>query len=255
MSSGNIISVESLSKVYAARSKAKIVAIENVSFQVQSGSFLSIVGPSGCGKSTLLKAVAGLVLPTTGDIFVFNDRVREPISNVGFVFQSSLLMPWRTVLDNVLLPVELLHKEKKKYSSRALELLDLLGLNSFEKRYPRELSGGMQQRVAIARALIHDPELLLMDEPFGALDEMTRDQMGIELLRITEKMKKTVLFVTHSIPEAVLLGDKVLVMSNRPALIKANYEIDIPRPRSSRTRLDPKYIEYCQKVREVLGIA
>ena len=255
MSLGTIISIKSLSKAYGSKSKAKIIAIENVSFEVEKGSFLSIVGPSGCGKSTLLKAVAGLVPPTTGDVFVFNESVKGPISNVGFVFQSSLLMPWRTVLDNVLLPIELLHKEKKKYNPRALELLDLLGLSGFEKRYPRELSGGMQQRVAIARALIHDPELLLMDEPFGALDEMTRDQMGIELLRITEKMKKTVLFVTHSIPEAVLLGDKVLVMSHRPAVIKANYDIDLPRPRSSQTRVDLKYVEYCQNVREVLGIA
>ncbi|MDG6999579.1 MAG: ABC transporter ATP-binding protein, partial [Nitrososphaerota archaeon] len=215
MSSKTIISAQSLSKTYSSRSRAKLVALDNVSFEVNEGDFLSIVGPSGCGKSTLLKMIAGLVEPTKGEIYVFQNQVQEPISDVGFVFQSSLLMPWRTVLDNVLLPIELLHKDKKHFVDRAQELISLVGLAGFEKRYPRELSGGMQQRVAIARALIHNPSLLLMDEPFGALDEMTRDQMGIELLRITEKMGKTVLFVTHSIPEAVLLSDRVLVLSQR----------------------------------------
>ena len=255
MSSKTIISAQSLSKTYSSRSRAKLVALDNVSFEVNEGDFLSIVGPSGCGKSTLLKMIAGLVEPTKGEIYVFQNQVQEPISDVGFVFQSSLLMPWRTVLDNVLLPIELLHKDKKHFVDRAQELISLVGLAGFEKRYPRELSGGMQQRVAIARALIHNPSLLLMDEPFGALDEMTRDQMGIELLRITEKMGKTVLFVTHSIPEAVLLSDRVLVLSQRPAKVKADFRVDLVRPRTGQTRLDAKYADYCQKVRDVLGLA
>lgn len=254
LSSRAIISAQSLSKTYASRSKGKLLALENISFEVEEGDFLSIVGPSGCGKSTLLKMIAGLVQPTIGEIYVFQNQVQEPISDIGFVFQSSLLMPWRTVLDNVLLPIELLHKSKKQFAEKAHELISLVGLAGFEKRYPRELSGGMQQRVSIARALIHNPRLLLMDEPFGALDEMTRDQMGIELLRITEKMGKTVLFVTHSIPEAVLLSDRVLILSQRPAKINGDFMIELPRPRTGKTRLDLNYINYCQKVRGVLGL-
>ena len=175
-------------------------AISSISFNVYEGEFLSIVGPSGCGKSTLLKMLSGLVAPSSGKISVFDKQVKGPIRNVGFVFQSSLLMPWRNVINNVLLPVELLHLKKSEFRERAMELLGTVGLKGFEIRYPRELSGGMQQRVAIARALLHDPPLLLMDEPFGALDEITRDTMGVELLRITEGLKKTVVFVTHSIP-------------------------------------------------------
>ncbi|MCL5066913.1 MAG: ABC transporter ATP-binding protein [Thaumarchaeota archaeon] len=250
-----VISAQSLSKTYSSRSRVKIVALDNISFEVNEGDFLSIVGPSGCGKSTILKIIAGLVKPTDGQVYVFQNQVQEPISDIGFVFQSSLLMPWRTVLDNVLLPIELLHKQKKQFAERAYELIGLVGLAGFEKRYPRELSGGMQQRVAIARALIHNPSMLLMDEPFGALDEMTRDQMGIELLRIAEKMGKTVLFVTHSIPEAVLLSDRVLVLSQRPAKVKADFSVDLVRPRTGQTRLDAKYADYCQKVRDVLGLA
>ena len=249
------ISVKDLSKSYKSRSGETINAISSISFDAAEGDFVCIVGPSGCGKSTLLRIVGGLALPTTGSVQVFSKDVTGPMKDVGFVFQSSLLMQWRNVLDNVLLPIELLHKNKSEFKSRAIELLQTVGLQGFEKKYPRELSGGMQQRVAIARALMHDPSLLLMDEPFGALDEMTRDQMGVELLRITEGVKKTVVFVTHSIPEAVLLGDRIIALSHRPAEVRTNLEVKLKRPRGSGTRLDQDFGHYCQLIRDSLGIA
>src|SRR5487761_1643711 len=255
LSSKSLIRIQDVSKTFQSTRGEQVSALERITFDVQQNEFVSLVGPSGCGKSTVLKIIGGLLRPTSGAVFIQEQEVDEPIEKVGFVFQNATLLDWRTVWDNILLPIHIKRLNVSEYAEKVRQLLVLTGLQGFEHKYPRELSGGMQQRVAIARALIHDPELLLMDEPFGALDEMTRDQMGIELLRITEKMKKTVLFVTHSIPEAVLLGDKVLVMSNRPALIKANYEIGLPRPRSSQTRVDLKYVEYCQNVREVLGIA
>ena len=248
------VTVKDISKSYESRSGETINAISTISFDAEEGDFVCIVGPSGCGKSTLLRIIGGLALATSGTVQVFGKNVTEPIKDVGFVFQSSLLMPWRNVLDNVLLPIELLHKDKSGFKKRAFELLATVGLQGFEKKYPRELSGGMQQRVAIARALMHDPSLLLMDEPFGALDEMTRDQMGVELLRITEGVKKTVVFVTHSIPEAVLLGDRIIALSHRPAEVKANLEIKLNRPRGGATRLDKDFGRYCQMVRDSLGI-
>ena len=249
------ISVVDVGKKYRVKSGEMLTAISSISFDVAEGEFLSIVGPSGCGKSTMLKMLSGLVAPSSGKILVFGEDVTGPIHDVGFVFQSSLLMPWRNVLDNVLLPVELLRMNKSQFTEKAISLLDVVGLKGFEKRYPRELSGGMQQRVAIARALLHDPPLLLMDEPFGALDEITRDMMGVELLRITEGVRKTVVFVTHSIPEAVLLSDRVLVLSHRPAQVKREIKVDLPRPRSSATRTAKDFGECCQKAREALDIA
>lgn len=248
------VTIRDVSKTYKSRSGETINAISTISFDAKEGDFVCIVGPSGCGKSTLLRIIGGLALATSGTVQVYGKNVTAPIKDVGFVFQSSLLMQWRNVLDNVLLPIELLHKSKSEFKNRAVELLATVGLQGFEKKFPRELSGGMQQRVAIARALMHDPSLLLMDEPFGALDEMTRDQMGVELLRITEGVKKTVVFVTHSIPEAVLLGDRIIALSHRPAEVKTNLEIKLNRPRGGATRLDKDFGYYCQMVRDSLGI-
>jgi NitT/TauT family transport system ATP-binding protein len=223
-----------------------VEALQDVSFSVGQQQFVSIIGPSGCGKSTLLKLVAGLLKPTAGDIVVNGrtpDQARHARS-AGFVFQTPVLFPWRTVLDNVALLLEVEGRSKEQRLAIAHEYLELVGLAGFEQHLPRQLSGGMQQRVSIARALSMDPSLLLMDEPFGALDAITRDRMAVELLRIWEKRQKTVLFVTHSISEAILLSDVVIVMTARPGRIMARYEIDLPRPRAQDTRLSPRFLEF-----------
>lgn len=207
------------------------MALRNVSLAVQEGEFVSIVGPSGCGKSTLLKIVAGLIPRTAGEVRVRGEVSHGPRQDIGIVFQNPVLLPWRTVLENTLLPVIVLRRNQRDYHRSAMELLDLVGLMGFENRYPSELSGGMQQRVALTRALIHDPTLLLMDEPFGALDAMTREHLNLELLRIWEKRRKTVLFVTHSIPEAVFLSDTVVVISERPGTVLEAVPVDLERPR------------------------
>jgi len=219
-----------------------VEALRDISLDVRRGEFVSLVGPSGCGKSTLLRIVAGLRPATSGAVSVDGRPVIEPLSNIGMVFQAPVLLKWRTVLDNVLLPAELAGLGTTRYRERAADLLRLVGLGDFVGKRPQELSGGMQQRASICRALLLDPPLLLMDEPFGALDAMTRDDMNIELLRIWGEDKgaggarKTILFVTHSIPEAVILSDRVVVMSQRPGTIAAVAAIDLPRPRTVETR-------------------
>src|SRR5437879_1152486 len=204
---------------YEAQS-GPVEALRDIPFAVGRGEFVALVGPSGCGKSTLLRIVAGLRPPTAGDVTVNGSPVTRPIAQVGMVFQAPVLLKWRTVLDNVLLPAELAGLEAKRYRDRAHELLQLVGLGGFEAKLPRELSGGMQQRASLCRALLLDPPLLLMDEPFGALDAMTRDEMNLELLRVwgqgSGEERKTIVFVTHSIPEAVFLADRVIVMTSRP---------------------------------------
>jgi NitT/TauT family transport system ATP-binding protein len=210
------------------------------------------VGPSGCGKSTLLKLVAGLTLPTGGSIRVRQRPVSEPFPDVGFVFQQAVLLPWRSVLDNVLFSVEMLGLDPKQYRKQAGDLLELTGLGGFETTYPRELSGGMQQRVAICRALLPDPGLLLMDEPFGALDAMTREEMSLELLRIWEERRKTILFVTHSIPEAILLADRVVVMTPRPGRLARVLAIDLPRPRTMDLEFDPRFKAASDEIRRLI---
>ena len=219
-----------------------VEALRDISLDVHRGEFVSLVGPSGCGKSTLLRIVAGLRPATSGAVSVDGAPVLEPLSNIGMVFQAPVLLKWRTVLDNVLLPAELAGLGTASYRQRAMDLLRLVGLGDFAGKRPHELSGGMQQRASICRALLLDPPLLLMDEPFGALDAMTRDDMNIELLRIWGEDKgaggrrKTILFVTHSIPEAVILSDRVVVMSQQPGTIAAVAAIDLPRPRTVETR-------------------
>jgi NitT/TauT family transport system ATP-binding protein len=223
-----------------------------VSLGVKKNEFVTLVGPSGCGKSTLLKLVSGLIPVTGGTIHVREQLVREPFSDVGFVFQHPVLLPWRTVLGNILFSIEMLGKKEGEFMDQARDLIKLAGLEGFENKYPRELSGGMQQRVAICRALIHDPSLLLMDEPFGALDAMTREEMSFELLRIWEERRKTILFVTHSIPEAILLADRVVVMTPRPGKIERIFEIDLPRPRVYEMEFNERFKALNSEIRSLI---
>src|ERR671937_1643592 len=226
-----MITVQSLRKEYAT-SRGPVLALDDIGFGVAEGEFVAIVGPSGCGKSTLLKILAGLLPASAGEVRLRSVAVTGPRRDVGFVFQSPVLFPWRTVLDNVLLPADVQRLGREKMRQSALDLLALVGLSGFEQRYPWELSGGMQQRVALVRALIHDPALLLMDEPFGALDALTREAMNVELQRIWLERRKTVVFITHSTAEAVFLGDRVLVMTARPGRLLDDVRVKLPRPRS-----------------------
>lgn len=235
------IEIDKVRKTYQTPSGETVHAIEEASLSIQEGEFISIVGPSGCGKSTLLKIVAGLLQPTSGRVLIDGQLVTGPTSDVGMVFQSPVLLKWRKVLDNVLLPAEFLQLDRRQYEKTARELLELVGLKGFENKYPSQLSGGMQQRVAISRALLHDPKILLMDEPFGALDELTRDRMNVELLRIWEARRKTVLFITHSISEALFLADRVVVMTARPARIARVIPVELPRPRTFDMRTQPHF--------------
>jgi NitT/TauT family transport system ATP-binding protein len=209
-------------------------ALRNVSFEVNPREFLCILGPSGCGKTTLLRVLAGLLQPTSGDI-TFHEHAGK-LPETGFVFQNANLMPWRNVLQNITLPLELADAPRDDIQRKASDLIDLVGLQGFEGNWPKDLSGGMAQRVALARALIHDPDLLLLDEPFGALDALTRERMGTELLRIWQVRQKTVVMVTHSISEAVFLADRVLVLSSRPGTVSLDITIDLPRPRTEEMR-------------------
>jgi NitT/TauT family transport system ATP-binding protein len=247
------IRVRDLSKTYATRGD-DVAALEKVSFALPEGDFIGVVGPSGCGKSTLLKILAGLLPPSTGEALLRGTPITGARRDIGVVFQAPVLFPWRSVLDNVLLPVDVQGLDRAKHERIALDLLKLVGLGGFERRYPWELSGGMQQRVAITRALIHDPAMLLMDEPFGALDAMTRELMNLELQRIWLERRKTVLFITHSIPEAVFLADRVLVMTARPGRILDDLEIRLPRPRPLDIMNTPAFGDCVRVIRERFNI-
>jgi NitT/TauT family transport system ATP-binding protein len=227
-----LIRLQGISQVFRSRDGARVAALDDVDLSVASEQFACIVGPSGCGKSTLLRLVAGLIAPTRGTIEVGGRRVDGPREDVGIVFQKPTLFPWASVLENVLMPLKLMGRPTASHRQRAMDLLEMVGLGGFETRLPGELSGGMQQRAAICRALIHDPPILLMDEPFGALDALTREEMTLELLSIWQERRKTIVFVTHSITEAVLLADKVVVMSARPGRIVSDLDVALPRPRS-----------------------
>ncbi len=248
---GVAIDVGAVSKSYDAHTGDPILALQNIDLAIEPGGFVSVVGPSGCGKSTLLMLIAGLLAPTSGRILLDNEPVDKPHSKVGVVFQRDLLLAWRTVLDNVLLPIEIKRWKKSEYVHRAHDLLEKVGLEGFGRKYPSELSGGMRQRVAICRALIQKPGLLLMDEPFGALDALTREQMGFDVLKMWDDIGNTVLFITHSIDEAVFLADRVLVLSPRPGRVEVELTIDLDRPRSGATHSDPKFVEYTQTIRRV----
>jgi len=244
-----VIRLDHVTKTYRTQRGELVRALEDITLHVRENEFVTIVGQSGCGKSTLLKLVAGLVSVSDGSIHVRDQLVHEPFRDVGIVFQDPVLLPWRTVFGNVMFSIEMLGLDAERSRDRARMLLDLAGLGAFETKFPRELSGGMQQRVAICRALVHDPGLLLMDEPFGALDAMTREEMSFELLRIWDERRKTILFVTHSIPEAILLADRVVVMTPRPGRIAEVLEIELPRPRTVQLEFDERFKAYSQAIR------
>lgn len=244
------ISLKDVGKIFR-RGKVETVALENVDLSIGQGEFVAIVGPSGCGKSTLMRLIAGLTQATSGEVSIDGSPVTDPVTNLGIVFQKAVLLDWRNVLQNVLLQVEMRGLRPAEFEPRAQELLTSVGLDGFEDRYPHELSGGMQQRAGIVRALIHDPPLLMMDEPFGALDALTREQMRIDLEELWMASQKTVLFITHSIDEAVLLADRVVVMTPRPGQVERIIKIDLPRPRGLGAR---KSSEFEAAVDEITGI-
>ncbi len=250
----SFITVSNLHKVYITASREKVNALSDINFEMEEGEFVCVVGPSGCGKSTLLKIISGLLSITSGTASLMGKPITGPRSDVGIVFQDPILLPWRTVLDNTLLPAEIMGLDPVITRPRAHDLIKLVGLDGFETKYPQELSGGMRQRNAIIRALIHDPAVLLMDEPFGALDAMTREQMNLELQRIWLESKKTVFFITHSIPEAVFLADRVIVMTARPGKIAETIKVDIGRPRSLSTMGDEKFVSLTQRIRKLLYV-
>jgi NitT/TauT family transport system ATP-binding protein len=229
-------------------------ALGDVSFEIELGEFICFVGPSGCGKSTLLRVLAGLLQPTQGQVWLRGAPHHGPSSDIGIVFQKANLMPWRTVLRNITLPLEIQDRDALLAQQQAADLIRLVGLQGFEHNYPAELSGGMAQRVAIARALIYDPDILLLDEPFGSLDALTRERMNLELLRIWEARQKTVIMVTHNIQEAILLSDRVLVMTARPGRIVLDLHVTLPRPRSQDLVYDDEFTRLARRVRQAIRL-
>ncbi len=246
-----ILQIKHLSHIFPDRNSG-LHALQDISFTVSAEQFICILGPSGSGKTTLLRILAGLLQPTQGEVLFGNSSLRAPRHGVGMVFQKANLMPWRTVRDNILLPLEIQHMPRTDALPKAGTLIELVGLAGFEDSLPRDLSGGMAQRVAIARALIHEPDLLLLDEPFGSLDALTRERMGSELTRIWQARRKTVIMVTHSISESLLLADRVLVLSPRPGHVRLDLSIDLPRPREDDVRYTPAFSELSRQVRAAI---
>ena len=249
-----IIEIQDVGQTFQAADGLPVKAVESVSIGIVEGEFLSILGPSGCGKSTLLMMISGLLRPTQGSILFRGQKVSEPVSDFGIVFQDAVLFPWRTVRANIELPGEITGLPRSERRDRAQAMIELVKLTGFENKYPRELSGGMQQRVAIARALTLRPSLLLMDEPFGALDAMTREQMNVEIQRISLESQATVVFVTHSIAEAAFLSDRVVVMTGRPSRVQDIVSIDIPRPRSLAMITSDAFGAYVNQLRRGLNV-
>jgi len=243
------LTLNRISKVYHT-SGSEVHAVESADFTIPSGQFLSILGPSGCGKSTLLSMIGGLETPSTGHIDIGGDQVSEPRDDMGYVFQDATLLPWFSVLNNVLFPVRLRKGKTSVYHDRARELLEMVGLWEFRDKRPDQLSGGMRQRVAICRALITDPEILLMDEPFSALDAISRDEMNVALASIWDRFHKTAVFVTHSIREAVFLSDRILVMSRRPSVVCHDVMVPFDRPRDAHIESDPEFGRLCTELRD-----
>jgi NitT/TauT family transport system ATP-binding protein len=244
------VRIKSLVKVYETDTD-DVLALDGIDLDIKPGSFVAVVGPSGCGKSTLLSLLAGLTPITSGEILIDDEQVRKPHPKVGVVFQTDMLLYWRNILDNVLLPIEIKKLGRGSYHQKAAGLLAQVGLQGFETKMPSELSGGMRQRVAICRALIQEPGLLLMDEPFGALDALTREQMIVDLQAMWGRVRNTVLFITHGIDEAVFLADRVVVMSPRPGKIDLDLNIDIPRPRQwTEVHEDRNFQQYIRQIRE-----
>ncbi len=249
-----ILTCANVSKTYRANSRV-VHALEDISFSVEPNEFVTFVGPSGCGKSTLLKIIGGLLDRSAGDVTVKGGRVHGPRRDIGIMFQTAVLFDWRTALENVLLPVEVLRLEGPAYRARARAILQMVGLEGFEDSYPHQLSGGMQQRVSLSRALVYEPDVLLMDEPFGALDEFTRERLNLEIQRIWLEQRKTVLFVTHNITEAVFLSDQILVMTPRPGRAARIVRVPFPRPREIRLMKTPEFASLVFEIREILGVA
>jgi NitT/TauT family transport system ATP-binding protein len=248
-SNGALIDARSVSKVFQSGNEA-VNALQNVSFDIGRGEFVSILGPSGCGKTTLMLILVGLTSADEGEVSIDGRRISAPFTNVGIVFQNPELLEWRTALENILLQIEIRRLPTLHFAGRARALLAEVGLGGFENKFPFELSGGMKQRVALCRALIHDPEILLMDEPFGALDALTRDQMNLDLQRLWLEKQKTAVFVTHSIDEAVFLSDRIVVMTPRPGTIAEIIKVDLPRPRTFDQRDTPQFNDYTWHIRK-----
>jgi NitT/TauT family transport system ATP-binding protein len=247
----SVVEIKGVSKTFG-----QTTALQGIDLTIEEGEFVSLIGPSGCGKSTLLRIIGDLIQPTSGAANVNGKPARQARidRDYGIVFQDAVLYDWRTVAKNIALPLELARWDRRRRTAKVKEMLDLVELGGFENHHPWQLSGGMQQRVAIARALSFDPSLLLMDEPFGALDEMTRERMNMELLRIWEASRSTVVFVTHSIAEAVFLSTRVVVMSPRPGRISNVVTVDLPQPRTATTREEPRFFELVTDVREALHL-
>jgi NitT/TauT family transport system ATP-binding protein len=248
-----VIVLANVTQTFVSGDGSKVPALEDICLSVYRHEFVSIIGPSGCGKSTILSLIAGLLPPTAGYISIFGLKVTQPREDIGIVFQGPTLLPWLTVLDNVTFPIR--HKTGRvdaQTKDRARQLLDVVGLSEFARKRPQELSGGMQQRVAIARSLLQDPDILLMDEPFSALDALTRDEMSLELLRILKKRPKTVVFVTHSIPEALLMSDRIVMLTQRPGRTREVIDIPLPWPRGLETMVNPLFNEIANGIRQKL---
>ncbi len=247
----SVIDLQAVTQTFVSSDGSPVTALQNVDLQLQRNEFVSLIGPSGCGKSTVLRLVAGLLRPSAGEVRIFGMPVTEPRDEIGMVFQKPTLLPWLSVVDNITFPMR--HKYGRvdaRDQARAQSLLTMIGLQDFGHKRPHELSGGMQQRVAIARSLLHDPDILLMDEPFSALDALTRDEMSFELLRICSERPKTVVFVTHSIQEALLLSDRIVVMSARPGRISQTIDVPLAYPRTLQTLTDPVFTRMANEIRE-----
>ena len=247
-----ILSLVGVTKRFTTRADDSVLALDEVQLDIPRNQFVTIVGPSGCGKSTLLKIISGIIPPSDGAVRFDGKPLVKSSRQIGMVFQRPVLLPWRSVIGNVLFPIEMLGWDVAKYRDEAMRLVEWIGLGGFERALPNELSGGMQQRVAICRALIYDPQMLMMDEPFGALDAMTRDDLSVELLRIWTERKKTVVLVTHSIPEAVLLADRVVIMAARPGRILMDLAVNLPRPRSLATERRVEFQDMVHTIREAI---
>ena len=247
-----LVSLAGVTKQFVTRAGADVLALREVTLSIARDQFVTVVGPSGCGKTTLMKLIGGITPPSQGEIRLGGQVLDRPSRKIGMVFQQPVLLPWRSVLGNILFPIEMLGWSVADYRDEARRLIDLVGLGGFEDALPSELSGGMQQRVSICRALVYDPEMLLMDEPFGALDAMTREDLSFELLRIWNERRKTVVFVTHSINEAVLLADRVIVMTPRPGRIVMDVPIALPRPRTVSTEFAPEFTQYVKTIRTAI---
>jgi NitT/TauT family transport system ATP-binding protein len=250
-----LVRIAGLQKIYKTRDGNDIHALKDINLDIRDAEFISIVGPSGCGKTTLLKILAGILSRSAGDVVMAGRSLSGPSRELGVVFQAPVLLPWRTVLQNVMVPIQVQRRDRVVFEARARALIAMVGLAGFEHKYPSELSGGMQQRVGICRALVHDPSFLLMDEPFGALDAMTRESMNEELQRLWRDNRKTILLVTHSIPEAVYLADRVVVMTPRPGRIVDVLDIDLPRPRTLAMQNTPEFGRYVAAIRRHFGSA